>query len=89
MCCIFPRVIRINTTFANFTGLYFPQFTTFRNQTLQFTNFNMFQGGDSLSLGHLLRKWRTGKIPYAAEMGDSSYKLNFDLGKKNKIQHHS
>jgi hypothetical protein len=25
-------------------------------------NFNMFSGGDSLSLGHLLRTWRTGKI---------------------------
>ena len=25
----------------NFVGLYFPHFTTFRNQTLQFTNFNM------------------------------------------------
>ena len=24
-----------------------------------------FQGGDGLSLGHLLRTWRTEKIPYA------------------------
>ena len=24
-----------------------------------------FQGGDCLSLGHLLRTWRTEKIPYA------------------------
>jgi DNA-directed RNA polymerase len=36
MWCIFPRVIQINTNFANFAGLYFPHFTTFRNQTLQF-----------------------------------------------------
>ena len=34
--CIFPRVIQINTKFANFVGLYFPHFTTFRGQTLQF-----------------------------------------------------
>ena len=34
--CIFPCVIQINTKFANFIGLYFPHFTTFRNQTLQF-----------------------------------------------------
>ena len=28
-------------------------------------HFNMFSGGDCLSLGHLLRTWRTEKIPYA------------------------
>jgi hypothetical protein len=32
--CIFPCVIQINTKFANFVGIYFPHFTTFRNQTL-------------------------------------------------------
>jgi hypothetical protein len=31
-----PCVIQINTKFANFAGLYFPHFTTFRCQTLQF-----------------------------------------------------
>ena len=36
MWCIFPCIIQINTKFANFAGLYFPHFTTFRNQTLQF-----------------------------------------------------
>ena len=36
MWCIFPRVIQINTKFANFRGLYFPHFTTFHGQTLQF-----------------------------------------------------
>jgi hypothetical protein len=30
MWYIFPRVIQINTKFANFAGLYFPHFTTFR-----------------------------------------------------------
>jgi hypothetical protein len=34
-------VIQINTKFANFAGIYFPHFITFRNQTLQSTNFNM------------------------------------------------
>jgi DNA-directed RNA polymerase len=29
-------IIKINTKFANFAGLYFPHFTTFRGQTLQF-----------------------------------------------------
>ena len=40
---IFPCVIQINTKFANFAGLYFPHFTTFRGQTLQLqiTNFNI------------------------------------------------
>jgi hypothetical protein len=33
---IFPCVIQISTKFANFVGLYFPHFTTFRGQTLQF-----------------------------------------------------
>ena len=33
---LFPRVIQIYTKFANFTGLYFPYFTTFRHQTLPF-----------------------------------------------------
>ena len=28
-------------------------------------------------------------IVYICVMGDSSYGLNFDLGKKNEIQHHS
>jgi hypothetical protein len=28
-------------------------------------NFNMFQRGNFLSLGHLLRTWRIEKIPYA------------------------
>jgi DNA-directed RNA polymerase len=42
MWCKFPRVIQIDTKFANFAGLYFPHFTTFRGQTLQFYyNFNM------------------------------------------------
>jgi hypothetical protein len=27
--------------------------------------------------------------PGAMPMNDSSYRLNFDLGKKNKIHHHS
>ena len=31
--------MQIYTKFANFTGLYFPHFTTFRNQTLQFYSF--------------------------------------------------
>jgi DNA-directed RNA polymerase len=39
MWCIFPRVIQINTKFANFVELYFPHFTTFRGQTLQFYQF--------------------------------------------------
>jgi hypothetical protein len=26
---------------------------------------------------------------YGQTMGDSSYRLNFDQGKKNEIQHHS
>jgi hypothetical protein len=30
------RVMQIYTKFANFTGLYFPHFTRFRNQTLKF-----------------------------------------------------
>jgi hypothetical protein len=30
---------KIYTKFANFTGLYFPHFTTIRNQTLQFYSF--------------------------------------------------
>jgi hypothetical protein len=35
--CIFPRVILKYSKFANFTRLYFPYFTTFRNhETLQF-----------------------------------------------------
>ena len=34
--CIFSRVILKYSKFANFTGLYFSCFTTFRNQTLQF-----------------------------------------------------
>jgi hypothetical protein len=34
--CIFPRVIQINTKFVNFAGPYYPHFTTFRGQTLQF-----------------------------------------------------
>ena len=33
---IFPYVIEVDTKFANFAGLYFPDFTTYRNQTLQF-----------------------------------------------------
>jgi hypothetical protein len=33
---IFPRVILKYSKFANFTGLYFPYFTTFCNQILQF-----------------------------------------------------
>jgi hypothetical protein len=33
---VFPRVIQINTKFANFVELYFSHFTTFRGQTLQF-----------------------------------------------------
>jgi hypothetical protein len=36
---IFPRVMQIHTKFANFTGLYFPHFTTIRNQTLPFYSF--------------------------------------------------
>ena len=32
----FPCVIQKYTKFAIFTGLHFPHFTTFRNQTLQF-----------------------------------------------------
>jgi hypothetical protein len=36
---IFTRAIQIYTKFANFTGLYFPQFTTIHNQTLQFDSF--------------------------------------------------
>jgi hypothetical protein len=37
LICIFLRVIQIHTAkFANFAGLCFPHFTTFRNQTLQF-----------------------------------------------------
>jgi hypothetical protein len=28
-------------------------------------NFNIYSGGDGLSLGHLLRTWRTEEIPYA------------------------
>jgi hypothetical protein len=32
----FSGVILKCSKFANFTGLYFPYFTTFRNQTLQF-----------------------------------------------------
>jgi hypothetical protein len=31
--------MQIYTKFANFTGLYFPHFTTIRNQTLQFYSF--------------------------------------------------
>ena len=31
----FSGVMQIYTKFANFTGLYFPHFTTIRNQTLQ------------------------------------------------------
>jgi hypothetical protein len=31
--------MQIYTRFANFTGLYFPHFTTIRNQTLQFYSF--------------------------------------------------
>jgi hypothetical protein len=31
--------MQIYTKFANFAGLYFPHFTTFRNQTLQFYSF--------------------------------------------------
>jgi hypothetical protein len=39
---IFSCVIQNNIKFANFPGLYFPHFTTFRNRTLgNFTNFNM------------------------------------------------
>jgi hypothetical protein len=34
--CIFPRVIKNNTKFANFAGLHFPHFRAFRGQTLQF-----------------------------------------------------
>ena len=30
----FPRVMQKYTKFANFVGLYFLHFTTFRNQTL-------------------------------------------------------
>ena len=38
--CIFPCVIQINKKkLANFVGPYFPHFTTFRNQTLQFYSF--------------------------------------------------
>ena len=33
---LFPRVIQMYTKFANFAGLYFPYFTTFRHQTLPF-----------------------------------------------------
>jgi membrane-anchored protein YejM (alkaline phosphatase superfamily) len=39
-----PNVVAIsarNTKFANFARLYFPHFTTFRNQTFQFTNFSV------------------------------------------------
>ena len=37
---IFPaRIIQIYTKSANFTVLYFPHFTTIRNQTLQFYSF--------------------------------------------------
>ena len=32
---LFSRVIQQYTTFANFTGLYFPHFTIFYNQTSQ------------------------------------------------------
>ena len=35
----FPRVIQIYTKFANFTGIYFPHFTTIRNEILQFYSF--------------------------------------------------
>ena len=35
----FPRVMQIYTKFSNFTELYFPHFTKFRNQTLQFYSF--------------------------------------------------
>jgi hypothetical protein len=31
-----PVCMDLNTKFANFAGLYFPHFTTFRGQTLQF-----------------------------------------------------
>jgi hypothetical protein len=30
------NTVQINTKLANFAGLYFPNFTTIRNQTLQF-----------------------------------------------------
>ena len=37
----FPCVLQKYTKFANFADWYFSHFTTFCNQTLQFTNFRM------------------------------------------------
>ena len=34
--CKFLHIIQKYTKFAKFAGLYFPHFTTFRDQTLQF-----------------------------------------------------
>jgi hypothetical protein len=38
----FPPVMQMYTKFANFTGLYFPHFTTIRNQTLQFYSLQFY-----------------------------------------------
>ena len=35
----YSRRFTVYTKFANFTGLYFPHFTTIRNQTLQIYSF--------------------------------------------------
>jgi hypothetical protein len=39
MIAISARNIQKHTKFANFARLYFPHFTTLRNQTLQFDSF--------------------------------------------------
>jgi hypothetical protein len=41
MWCIFPRVIQINTKFANFAGYIFRILQQFATKLCNFTNFNM------------------------------------------------
>jgi hypothetical protein len=36
-----------------------------------------------------MTEWFQENVYQASLMGDSSYRLHFDLGKKNEIQHHS
>ena len=81
---IFTRVIQIYTKFANFTGLYFPHFTTIRNQILQFYSFyyvlssygNVFRSSCLdrnfvySSWNHPLRKLQPGEPAHPCDVHD-------------------